>query len=71
MFILYATILEPGERVVHQLPAERHAWIHVARGAVRVNDMLLRQGDGAAISVELVVNIEGVDEAEVLLFDLG
>lgn len=68
---LYATILKPTERVAHQLPVERHVWIHVARGAVRVNDMVLHEGDGAAISAELIVDVEGVDDAEVLLFDLG
>ena len=34
---IYATVLEPGSEVVHQLGANRNAWIQVARGAITVN----------------------------------
>jgi hypothetical protein len=33
---IYATVLAPGREVLHQLAADRNAWIQVARGAVNV-----------------------------------
>jgi redox-sensitive bicupin YhaK (pirin superfamily) len=68
---LYATLLEPGQDVVHRLNGKRHAWVQVARGAVSVNGQLLSQGDGAAVSDEETVSLVGHEAAEVLLFDLA
>ena len=34
---LYATLLSVGESVSHTIASQRHVWIHVARGAVKVN----------------------------------
>ena len=48
----------------------RHAWVHVARGRARVNGQELAAGDGAALSEEPLVRIEGIDDSEVLVFDL-
>ena len=49
----------------------RYGWLQVARGSVKLNGKELKQGDGAAISDEKQVTIEGVESAEVLLFDLA
>lgn len=49
----------------------RHAWVHVARGRARVNGRDLAAGDGAALSEEPSVRIEGIDASEVLVFDLA
>jgi len=38
---------------------------------VRINGQELGEGDGAAISEEALVRVEGVDDGEVLVFDLG
>jgi len=67
---LYATILAPGETVKHTLKPERHAYVQVARGSVTLNGTKLSAGDGAAISSEKSVELTGVENAEVLLFDL-
>ena len=68
---VYATVLGAGDEVVHELTPGRHAWLQVARGAVTVNGEELKQGDGAAISMEEKISIRGREAAEVLLFDLG
>ena len=62
-----------GERATLELAPGRHAWVHVARGAARVGDHELRDGDGLAVSEEPAVLIEGLagGEGEVLVFDLG
>jgi len=68
---LYATVLGAGEKVKHELGPERHAYVQVARGSVKLNGAQLDTGDGAAISEEKAVELTGVADAEVLLFDLA
>ena len=68
---LFATILEPGERVEHQLTADRAAWVQVVRGALLVNGERVEAGDGVAVEKEERVTLEGEEKAEVLLFDLA
>ena len=68
---LYATVLGKGESVKHVLKPERYAYVQVARGSVTLNGTQLAEGDGAAISAEKAVELTGVNDAEVLLFDLA
>jgi len=68
---LYAGIFEEGKTAEVALEPGRHAWIHVARGTVKVDGTELGEGDGAAISDARSVKIEGVDEGELLVFDLA
>ena len=68
---LYTTLLGKGESVRHELKPDRHAYVQVARGSVKLNGTSLDEGDGAAISAEEAVELTGVDNAEVLLFDLA
>src|SRR5437588_7906053 len=56
---VYATMLEPGQQVTHQIAPNRYAWVQVARGDVTVNGEVLNQGDGAAISNESSLTIAG------------
>jgi hypothetical protein len=67
---LYATVLAPGESVKHRLQPERHAYLQVARGSVTLNGTKLAAGDGAAVSQEKALELTGLEDAEVLLFDL-
>lgn len=68
---LYATIVGPDESVSHRLESGRRAWVQVARGSVKVNGKELRAGDGAAVSEPGDLEIVGVADAEVLLFDIA
>jgi redox-sensitive bicupin YhaK (pirin superfamily) len=68
---VYASVLDPGHEVLQQLAPHRHAWVQVARGKIAVNGDDLNQGDGAAISGELVATIAGREPSEILLFDLA
>ncbi len=69
--LLYAGLFEEGESAELPIAKGRHAWVHVARGKVRVNGRDLGAGDGAALSDEAAVRIEGVAGGEVLVFDLA
>ena len=68
---LYLATLRPGQHVLHRLRPGRHAWVQVARGVVTLDDNTLSAGDGAAISDEETIQVDGVEPAEILLFDLA
>jgi redox-sensitive bicupin YhaK (pirin superfamily) len=70
---LYTAALGPKEAVTHKLASGRHAWLQVARGAVTLNGVALKAGDGAAVSDERALEIAGADGggSEFLLFDLA
>jgi quercetin 2,3-dioxygenase len=68
---LYATVLGNGEAVRHEFKPGRHGYVQVTRGSVRLNGQELREGDGAAVSDENAIELEGVEEAELLVFDLS
>lgn len=68
---IYAGVFAAGQRAEHPLASGRHAWVHVARGTVRVNGHDLKAGDALALSNEPTVTVEGTSSGEVLVFDLG
>jgi redox-sensitive bicupin YhaK (pirin superfamily) len=69
--VLYAGLFDQGEKAELGIAPDRHAWVHVARGKARVNGKELAAGDGAELSNERTLVVEGVDHGEVLVFDLG
>jgi quercetin 2,3-dioxygenase len=69
--LVYAGVFAHGSTGELALAEGRHAWVHVARGKARINGHDLRAGDGAGVSDVPAVRIEGIDESEVLVFDLG
>ena len=69
--VLHAGLFDKGESAELPLREGRHAWVHVARGKVRINGKELAAGDGAAVSEQASVKVEGVEGGEVLVFDLA
>lgn len=63
-------LLAPGDEVEHTLRADRYGWVQVARGSVEIDGKKLGAGDGAAVRGTGALTIAGVDDAEVLVFDL-
>jgi len=68
---VYATLLDVGAAVTHQLAPGRKAYVHVARGTMAVNGVRLVGGDGAKISAESEITFAKAEGAEILLFDLA
>jgi redox-sensitive bicupin YhaK (pirin superfamily) len=68
---VYASLLSNGESITHELAEQRHAWLQLARGAIRINDETLQVGDGAAVSDESELLIRAEQDSEFLLFDLA
>ncbi len=67
---LYLGSMEPNVTLAHELGLDRHGWLQILRGSVRLNDNTLHAGDGAAISDERNIRIQAIEDSEVLLFDL-
>ena len=68
---LYVAALNPGDRLEHNIDANRSLWLQVARGGIEVNEHLLQAGDGAGITQESQLAIAATeDNTEILLFDL-
>lgn len=68
---LFAGIFPAGSSATQSIAPGRHAWVQLARGSARIHGQILREGDGAAVSGESAIQIEGLDDAELLLFDLA
>jgi redox-sensitive bicupin YhaK (pirin superfamily) len=67
---VFLGLLDSGDRVVHALRPDRHAWLQVVTGAVKLNGAALSAGDGAAVTDETNLVIQAMSPAEVMLFDL-
>lgn len=69
---LYAAQLSQQGTVVHPMPVQRKAWLHVAKGAIQLNGKHdLIAGDAAAISNSHEITVHGQSEsAEIILFDM-
>jgi redox-sensitive bicupin YhaK (pirin superfamily) len=63
--------LAADDRISHAFKPGRHAWLHVAEGQTKLNNVALRAGDGAAISEENQLILDSASPAQVLLFDLN
>ncbi len=67
---LYVAALDDTAPLRYAPEAGRHVYLHVARGALRVNGVALNAGDGARIAGETALDITAVPRVELLLFDL-
>lgn len=65
---MYACRVEAGETVDHELPVGARVWLHIATGAVRMNDLPFEAGDGAGVHDTRMLRFHGVAPSEVLLF---
>ena len=67
---LYAGRIAIDQTVVQELTPGRMAWLHVATGRIELESRLLGPGDGAAITETGSYAIVGVDDAEIVVWDL-
>jgi redox-sensitive bicupin YhaK (pirin superfamily) len=68
---IHAGLFAKGESARYELQPGRRAWVHVARGEAVVNGETLREGDGAAITNEAAIQVQGTTGGELLLFDVA
>jgi redox-sensitive bicupin YhaK (pirin superfamily) len=68
--VLFGTLLGAGETLDYRFDDGRQGYLHIARGSLRVGQVTLSAGDGLRVRKTSTLTITGVDDAEVLLFDL-
>ena len=67
---VYSGLFDGAESAELKLPAERFAYVHVARGEIVLNGEPLRAGDGARLRGVALLKLAQGRGAEVLIFDL-
>jgi quercetin 2,3-dioxygenase len=67
---LYAGLFDGNERATLDLASGRHAYVHLVRGALTVNEMRLAAGDALKLTDIQGLALSGGADAEVLVFDL-
>ena len=68
--LFYGCFLEKDQSVSCELDTDRKAYVHVARGPVSVNGCQMKTGDGLKIQLQDEISITGIEQAEILLFNL-
>lgn len=67
---LYTGLFGSEEEAHFDLGQGRSAWLHVARGRLRLGEAELAPGDGAGIRDEERLTLRGIENAEVVVWDL-
>ena len=67
---VYFAKLETGRNLERPLDPGRHAWLQVIDGILDLNGTGLESGDGAAVSDEKMLSLEGREDCRFILFDL-
>jgi hypothetical protein len=67
---IYRIRLDPGQTVTHDLKAGRGAWLQIAEGALKFNNVEMNTGDGASTELPGWLTFTAILPTEALLFDL-
>jgi redox-sensitive bicupin YhaK (pirin superfamily) len=67
---VHAGLFDADESATQAIAPGRRAYVHVARGSVRVNGTALKAGDAAKVEGLHEIVLDGGRDAEVLVFDL-
>ena len=68
---MYAGLFSGDEAAQLPLDPNRKAYVHLVRGELAVNGLLLKTGDAAKVSGESLLNLALGKDAEVIVFDLS
>ncbi len=68
--LVYSALLDLGKHVVHAIAPGRGAWLHVVKGAVTLQELVLSAGDGAGVTSERALSLTAREDTELLLVDV-
>lgn len=68
---VYASVLEDGRAVSHEIAPGRGVWVQMVQGTLDADGVRLVEGDGLAIETPGPLTLTAGAGAEFLLFDLG
>jgi redox-sensitive bicupin YhaK (pirin superfamily) len=67
---LFVGLFDGTENATFELTNGRRGYVHVARGAARINGIVLDAGDALKVTEESSISIDNGRAAEVIVFDL-
>ena len=67
---IYAGFFSDGESATLNLNEGRYAYVHIARGSIKINGLVLSEGDGLRVREEHSLFLIDGHDAEILVFDL-
>jgi redox-sensitive bicupin YhaK (pirin superfamily) len=68
---MYAAMFDGDETSTFEMPANRKAWIQIAKGSVSLNGQRLQEGDGVAVVDEQYLVCNDGAACELLLFEMS
>jgi redox-sensitive bicupin YhaK (pirin superfamily) len=68
--LIYSSLLDPGQHVVHPLLPGHRAWLHLVEGEAMLGNVVLTTGDSAGIKAERALSLTAREKTEFLLLDL-
>jgi redox-sensitive bicupin YhaK (pirin superfamily) len=68
--LVCSALLDRGKHVVHALATGRSAWVHIVKGAVTLDELVLSTGDGAGVTAERAVSLTAREDTELLLLEV-
>ena len=68
--LMFGSLLAPGDTLEYRFDADRRGYLHLARGKLRLGNASLNQGEGLRVRNHQPLELAGIEDAEVLLFDL-
>jgi quercetin 2,3-dioxygenase len=69
--LVFSSVLDPGRHLIHELLPGRRAWLHVIHGEVKLQEVIMTQGDGMGVTTEPSVSLTAQENTEILLVELG
>lgn len=68
---LYISRLKKGEVLEFKSKLDRHIWVQVIRGKIKLNNIELNSGDALSSSENDLMNFQAMNDAEFMIFDLS
>jgi len=68
---LFVSYLKQNHSLAHAFKKGRKGWLQLIKGKIDLNEYTLSAGDGVAITEEEMIEINCLEDAELLLFDLA
>ena len=68
---LYRAFVDRADQISLELNQKRKTYVHLVRGVIHVNELILHAGDAALLDNESRLNLGSAQNAEVLVFDLA
>jgi redox-sensitive bicupin YhaK (pirin superfamily) len=68
---IYASIIEPGKEIIKEATPGKNIWVQVVDGKLNLNGEVLEPGDGASMEDAGELIFQGLEQSEILVFELA